>query len=104
VLQIFIALKKSIALAGLEPATFGSSGKSVDVVLGCLGNTRVERYLCTMILGVFSKGNNAIRFKFVCCVFVLSQLMFKSTSYIFGIKEYNFRREDIKLYSFMPKI
>jgi hypothetical protein len=27
VLQIFIALKKSIALAGFGPATFGSSGK-----------------------------------------------------------------------------
>jgi hypothetical protein len=30
VLRIFIALKKSIALAGFEPATFGSSGKHTN--------------------------------------------------------------------------
>jgi hypothetical protein len=30
VLRIFIALKKSIALAAFEPATFGSSGKHTN--------------------------------------------------------------------------
>jgi hypothetical protein len=30
VLRIFIALKKSIALAGLKPATFGSSGQHTN--------------------------------------------------------------------------
>jgi hypothetical protein len=30
VLRIFIALKKSIALVGFEPATFGSSGKHTN--------------------------------------------------------------------------
>jgi hypothetical protein len=30
VLRIFIALKKSIALAGFEPANFGSSGKHIN--------------------------------------------------------------------------
>jgi hypothetical protein len=30
VLRIFIALKKSIALAGFEPAIFGSSGKHTN--------------------------------------------------------------------------
>jgi hypothetical protein len=30
VLRIFIALKKSIALAGLERATFGSSSKHIN--------------------------------------------------------------------------
>jgi hypothetical protein len=30
VLQIFIALKKSIALGGFEPANFGSNGKHTN--------------------------------------------------------------------------
>jgi hypothetical protein len=30
VLRIFIALKKSMVLAGFEPATFGSSGKHTN--------------------------------------------------------------------------
>jgi hypothetical protein len=30
VLRIFIALKKSVALAGFDPATFGSSGKHTN--------------------------------------------------------------------------
>jgi hypothetical protein len=30
VLRIFIALQKSIVLAGLEPATFGSSSKHIN--------------------------------------------------------------------------
>jgi hypothetical protein len=44
VLRIFIALKKSIALAGSEPATFGSSGKHT--------NTKPPRWLIQWVLGV----------------------------------------------------